>query len=269
MTNLFVLRFTVIWLLFVAAFFPGCRQRVTSPQVEFTLQRIAFQVGDTKVHAHVTQFGTGSLTMVHLHEDERTSAEAGRAILEKQGGRLIQLVHSGRRRVTFSIDGARYSFDPNRIFTDAGVRKTVRGATPVPEKAYATVNQFASQFVRYFSLGKRRPLIALHNNGEGFLSIHSYAADGEYASEADRIDVESRADPDDFFYVTDERFFNRLAEKNFNVVLQNNRTPSDDGSLSVFAARHRIPYVNVEAQSGHLAEQIQMLEVTVQLVKAD
>lgn len=248
-----------------ATFTSSCRPRATAPRVEFTLQKVAFQIGDTKIHALVTQVGESALTMVHLHEDEKTSAEAGRAVLEKHGGRLIQLVHSGRRRVSFSLDGASYSFDPNRIFSRAGVESTLRGGVPVPDKAYAAVNEFAAQFVSYFALRKQHALIAVHNNGEGFLSVHSYAPDAEYAADTAQLFANPAADPDNFYYVTDERFYSALDAQRFNVVLQDNRTVSDDGSLSVFAGRHQIPYINVEAQSGQLAEQIRMLEIAVEV----
>ncbi len=46
----------------------------------------------------------------------------------------------------------------------------------------------------------------------------------------------------DFFYVTEKKFFAYLAERDFNVVLQNNEKVTDDGSLSVhFAKRVGVP----------------------------
>ena len=43
-------------------------------------------------------------------------------------------------------------------------------------------------------------------------------------------------------------------------MLQNNHRVRDDGSLSVYAARHNIGYINVEARHGHAAEQREMLQ---------
>jgi len=57
------------------------------------------------------------------------------------------------------------------------------------------------------------------------------------------------ADPDDFNFVTDDRFFRAFKVQGFNDILQDNRIRRDDGSLSVFSGRKGIPYINVEAQN--------------------
>jgi hypothetical protein len=49
------------------------------------------------------------------------------------------------------------------------------------------------------------------------------------------------------------------------VVLQHHR-PQDDGSLSVYAAKKKIPYINIEALHGHLDEQIRMLETLKDII---
>jgi hypothetical protein len=45
----------------------------------------------------------------------------------------------------------------------------------------------------------------------------------------------------------------------YNVVLQNNTTVEDDGSLSVYCGKNRISYINFESESGHFEEQIKMI----------
>jgi hypothetical protein len=77
-----------------------------------------------------------------------------------------------------------------------------------------------------------------------------------------------RCAPGDFFYVTDQRFFDYLKARNFNVTLQDDAHVPDDGSLSVYFARRGIPYVNVEADTHHLREQIEMVRTAVQMVHA-
>lgn len=102
--------------------------------------------------------------------------------------------------------------------------------------------------------------MTLHNNSEGEYSAASYLPEGELALDAAAVHLPPEADPDDFFFVTDPDLFAGLAEEGFTVVLQNNARATDDGSLSVWAARQGIPYVNVEAQHGHRERQIEMLE---------
>ena len=52
------------------------------------------------------------------------------------------------------------------------------------------------------------------------------------------------------------------------MVLQNNDRATDDGSLSVLAARRGQRYVNVEAQHGHVEAQAQMLCVLLDVLDA-
>ena len=243
------------------------QERIKPPQIDFTLQRVAFQIGDTKIHAQVRQFGTNRLTLVNLHDDAQASVDAAVVVLEKQGGRLIELTHSGNRRVAFTLTGKEYSFDPNRIFSSAGVRKTVRGTGSIPDKAHAAVEQFAGEFIRHFKLDCLSAFIALHNNGNGGLSIHSYEPGGDLAADTDEVFVSPEVDPDDFYFVTDKRFFTELRARKANVILQDNRIKRDDGSLSVFAGRLGIRYINVEAEPEHFDAQIRMIETAMELIR--
>jgi hypothetical protein len=242
-----------------------------APRVELTLRKVSFQIGETKIHVQSRQFGKGNLTMVNVHDDENSCVEAGAMVLEKIGGRLIELVHSGKRRVVFSLDRNEYSFDPNRTFSKAGVRLTVRDESnrdaKVSEKIYRVVDRFAEQFIRYFKLNKAPTFITLHNNGDGGLSIHTYEPGGDWAADTDELHVSSTVDPDEFFFVTDKRIYEELKARDANVILQDNSIKRDDGSLSVFAGRHGIRYINVEAQPEHFDEQVRMIEIAEQLVR--
>jgi hypothetical protein len=238
-----------------------------APQVDFSLQKVAFQIGETTIHAQVRQFGSNRLTMVNVHDDEQASVDAAVVVLEKCGGRLIELTHSGKRRVVFSVDGKSYSFDPNRIFSKAGVRFTVRGEGTVPDKVHVTVDKFAAQFIRFFQLGKKGAFIALHNNGNGDLSIHTYEPGGNWAADTDELHASPDADPDNFFFVTDKAIFDALRKQKYNVILQDNSIRRDDGSLSVFAGRHKIRYINVEAQPDQSEEQIRMIEAAIRTLQ--
>ena len=66
---------------------------------------------------------------------------------------------------------------------------------------------------------------------------------------------------------TEENYFDNIKRLGFNVVLQNNMKVTDDGSLSVYCGKQRIPYINVEAENGHLTEQKEMLAAIWLLVK--
>ena len=169
--------------------------------------------------------------------------------------------------MTFSIEGVNYSFDPNRIFSNDGRAKTLRGNAPIPFAAYEAVRNFAEEFVSFFKLDAQPILIAVHNNGDGDLSIHSYQAGQTFATDTDQLAISSEADPDDFFYVTYKPFFEKLRAARCHVVLQNNQILRDDGSLSVFAGRRQIPYINVEAENAHLVAQMQMIEFAIAIAE--
>jgi len=49
--------------------------------------------------------------------------------------------------------------------------------------------------------------------------------------------------------------------------LQNNKSVTDDGSLSVFCGNEKIVYVNIECEFGHYTEQESMLEKIIKILK--
>jgi hypothetical protein len=193
-----------------------------------------------------------------LHANERTAVEAGLEILRSRTGRLVELQGQGRRLVTFELDGQAWRFDPNRIFTDVGAEATLQEHSgSAPPEVLAEIRDVASL----------QTIVTLHNNGEGEYSAASYLPGGELAQDAAAVHLPPEADPDDFFFVTDPALYDGLVAAGFTVVLQDNARVTDDGSLSVWAARQGIPYVNVEAQHGHRERQIEMLEALARLVE--
>ncbi|MDX1439970.1 MAG: hypothetical protein R3284_08720 [Rubricoccaceae bacterium] len=196
------------------------------------------------------------MNMLVLHDDENTAVEAGRRFVSEEGGRIVELRAQGNRRVAFSVDGAPYDLDPNRIFTASGVEATLGSDANV--SAASIVRLFGDALLGVYSAGEF--VITLHNNTEGQYSARSYLPGGVFEADAADIHIEEGSDPDDFFFVTDPDLFTALKADDFNVVLQNNEAATDDGSLSVWAAQQGFVYVNVEAQHGHLEEQVAMIE---------
>jgi hypothetical protein len=237
-------------------------------------------VGTVRVTEEVVQLGTEpvrirtherekGLTFFSMHDDENASVEAGVAMVRKHGGRLIEVVHRGRRNIVFKLDGVRYEFDPNRIFTDAGIEATLRnGRHPYSEAAHMQVRLFADALLRSLKLDalEKNTLVALHNNSPGAYSLASYAI-GNLQREAKEIHENPQMDVDDFFFVTRSATFRKLKAKDMNVVLQDGETMTDDGSLSVFCETllrehgRDIFYINVEAEDGAVERQTRMLEL--------
>ncbi len=211
-----------------------------------------YTLGDMTVLLKIVEYGPGPIFYA-LHENESTSVTAAGNILPNYGGTVIEVLHGGGRRISFTMQGRVYSFDPNRIFSDRGIRATL--GSGYSAEAHSAVATLSNALVRHLEGG---PVIALHNNTNASYSIASYQAGGQYETDAAQVNRVPGVDVDNFFFTTESYLFSALSAKGFNVVLQS-KNVRDDGSLSVYAAQKNIPYVNVEAQHGSVAAQQQML----------
>lgn len=190
-------------------------------------------------------------TFVHLHQNEKTALKAARTVVQKDGGSVITLIHAGGRTIGFDLDNKRYEFDPNRIFTKAGIQKTLTQYSTYDPRAAAEVEKLADSVKALLPAGK---VIAVHNN-ESY-SMLDYYPGHNLAKEAHSLHINPLHFYRNFFLVTQQNDYVRLKQKNFNSVWQASN-PVDDGSLSVFLAKQS--YINVEAGYEALAMQIRML----------
>ncbi|HSK13672.1 MAG TPA: hypothetical protein VK907_10685, partial [Phnomibacter sp.] len=134
------------------------------------------------------------------------------------------------------------------------------------DSAFHIVSILADIITRRYIDGNRL-IVALHNNtNEGGLSIRSYQKGGVYAQDASKVFIGPTEDIDDFFYTTSEQAFQFFMQKGFNVLLQNNATVTDDGSLSVYAGMKGMDYINIEAEHGRKEQQLQMLAAAMEYI---
>ena len=210
------------------------------------------------------------LRYLNLHENEQTSVEAATALLQHQPGMLIELQAGGGRLVSFRAGWRPHAFDPNRIFTDAGLVATLRqhgSDTPLARAAVLTLRDAVLALIADGDdvAGARDvPVVALHNNGAGRYSVQAYAPGGVHVQDAQAVATNPALSPQDFFLVTRRSLFDGLRARGFNVVLQSER-PADDGSLAVWCQQQGRAYVNVEALHGHVQEQQRMLAAVAEL----
>lgn len=235
---------------------------------DITAQSTAFKLGDDKIHVVVHRKPPATLTMINVHHDETASVQAGLASIKQRGGRLIEFVHPGARLVAFRLDGKNYTFDPNRIFSDIGIKATLEKFGDWTPAGHETVKAFAAEYIRQFALDQEPVIIALHNTTDGIFSIKSYLPDGPHGSATAETYISPNRSPFDFFFATDKWFYDYLKARDFNVTLQDNANTPDDGSLSVYFARKGIPYLNIEAEINHLTEQIEMVHVAREMMDA-
>jgi hypothetical protein len=211
-------------------------------------------------------YGKGPL-FVSLHANETTAVAVANEFVEKRGGTLVTLSQGKTRNITFQLDGVTYTADPNRIFTPVGARKTLEGLSKHSPEAERILRRFGAHVLEHIGCAPQSLVVALHNNTEGApLSIQSYAKSKPFRQGVAAVAVVKENDPDDFFLVTEEQHYAAFKNKGFNVAWQDVRSVEDDGSLSVYCAKQKIPYINVEAQHGNKAAQKAMIEAVFALV---
>ena len=246
----------------------SCGQRpenAESTKFEPVETRSYYKLGNRNIALCVEKFGHGGPVMLNVHDDEYTSVQAARMVLEESGGQLIRIENGQERLISFEWSGRTYKFDPNRIFTRNGIRKNLlklNNAAPAP---VVNMIQGLAKFVLQRIPSHNKVLIALHNNDDEDLSIESYKARGEEVANAKFVSHRASMDKDDFILTTSLNLYNQLKNR-FNTVLQHNARVVDDGSLSVLYGRRGKGYVNVEAELGHLHEQTEMLRTVTGII---
>lgn len=193
---------------------------------------------------------TGKI-LVHLHENETTALQAARLYIQKHGGSLITLQHGGTRNIQFQLYGKQYAFDPNRIFTDRGITRSLQQYSHDSPDAHQAVKKLAQAILAQLPSGK---VIAVHNNKtyslRDYFPAHPMHADAKY------LHYLAHSNYRNFYFVTRQQEYERLKALHFNVALQSNHS-QDDGSLSYYLGKHN--YMNIEAGYGELKAQLEML----------
>lgn len=209
------------------------------------------KVGDAVVIIKQHHYGRGK-AFIHLHQNEKTALQAAKAVIKAEGGSLLTLVHPGARNVVFHYKKKRYEFDPNRIFTDQGIKKTLLQFGPYTPEACLEVKKLADEIKKRLPQGK---IIAVHNNET--YSLKNYFPGRDLAAAATALNINTRQSYRNFYLLTKKNDYLRLKKLRFNTILQS-RDAEDDGSLSVYLVRRH--YVNVEAGYDQLVAQIKMLK---------
>lgn len=209
------------------------------------------QVGDQRVTVQKIQHGAGK-SFIHLHHNETTALKAAKSLVSKEGGTVITLLHAGGRNIVFHLQKQRYEFDPNRMFTDIGIKKTLQQFGNYSLAAHREVKKLSDQVKRLLPEGK---IIAVHNNNA--YSLKDYLPGNSLSNDAKDLNYQDKPGFRNFYLVTQQHDFNRLNQFEFNSILQATQA-TDDGSLSIYLANAQ--YVNVEAGYDQLAAQIKMLK---------
>ena len=207
------------------------------------------KLGKTKVTI-LKHKGIGK-TFVHLHQNEVTALKAVKDYVAHEGGSFLTLKHNGGRNIIFYLQGTRYVFDPNRIFTDVGIKKTLKHFGSYTPKAHHEVKKLANKII---ALLPAKKIIAVHNNRD--YSIKEYLPHHRLAGDVATLFYNTQSSHRNFYFVTKKDDFLRLKKRHFNVALQAKHA-EDDGSLSYYLANKS--YINVESAYNQLSVQLKML----------
>jgi ribonuclease HI len=231
----------------------------------FKPQEQSFQhkIGDRYVPVKLLQFGDrNDLICINLHSNEVSSVEGARAVLEKLGGTMIKIENQHQRVIRFRLNRVTYSFDPNRMFSRAGIEQTLRENSrhyKPSQGAIMAIEEFARQILSYIP-DTAACVVALHNNTEEAYSVRSYQSGGNRQTDAKAVYADSLQDVDDIILTTDSLLYQKMADNRYNSIWQDNEKAKKDGSLSIYFGELNRRYINIETQHGKVTQYSEMLE---------
>jgi hypothetical protein len=257
-------------------------------------------LGETLVNISVYENEGRAVTFIAPHFNEQTGARMAKEFIQREGGRLIEIESydaqgNPARRIEFALNSKTYTVDPNRVFTENGrvcAGLTTEVSAAAANFADAILKLALAPDTRSLRAGERF-LVAVHNNADvdakaeaaragdltavAFIKAHATNSDfhGAFEAQADGVFLSNQEDDaDNFVLVSTPILIGHFAERGFNVVAQ--KSPArldsrlcgvDDGSLSIYAARQNIPYINLEADAANGAfRQRQMLAAVYDLL---
>lgn len=200
-----------------------------------------------------------SILFLNIHEDESTSIEAIHHFAKTTQLNFAYLQHNKTRRIYFSAKQTTFSIDPNRIYTKKGRKASLQPIKLLSFKAQKIAKKLAKEIINL--VNQYSIIVTMHNNTDVNYSIKSYLPGEDESQNTADVFVSKNWDADDFVYTTSKVYFDYLKQADVNVILQDNTNFVNDGSLSVYCGKKEIPYLNIEAQKGHLKEQIRLVEI--------
>ncbi len=238
-----------------------------------TITKTSHRIGDSTIQTWLYEDGDPGPTYLVLHSNEHTSFHAALNMVEKYGGRVIEIRSGYKRVIKFAMDGRTILFDPNRAFSKKGRHDTLLNYDPHlnygthNKKVNRAVETFMAEIVTTYDLANRSVIFAMHENTDGKYSIQSYQKGDKRSRNAKRVFRNPKQDPDDFIFTNSEKLFEALKKKGINSVLQDRENAEDDGSFSIFASRRDITYINIEAQYHHHTMQRRMLQAILEIMR--
>ncbi len=231
-----------------------------SRRINIIERTIFYQLAENIVPIKIQHYGERTdMVFINLHDDELTSVDAARRILETHGGVLIEIENNAQRNIRFRIGQNFYRVDPNRIFSKEGINKSLEQLGKTSPRAIDELEKFGQRIIELLP-AEVKCVIALHNNTPGLFSVTEYAPGNKRSIDSKKVYINAEEDTDDFFLTTDSQLYEKLADKGYNTILQDNKNCTEDGSLSVYCGKKNIRYVNCETEHGKSSQYYEMIK---------
>ena len=228
-----------------------------------TEKTIFYNLAGNIIPIKIKQYGKRTdIVFINLHDDETTSVDAGKRVLEEYGGLLIELENNVQRNIRFKMGRYFFEVDPNTIFSKEGIKKSLEQLGRTSGKAVNEVEKLGKRIIQLIPK-KTTCIISLHNNTPDLFSVMEYTAGNKRSVDSKKVYINDEQDVDDFFLTTDNDLYKKLADKGFNTVLQDNKNCTDDGSLSVYCGKKNIRYVKCETEHGKSEQYYEMMKALV------
>lgn len=204
-------------------------------------------------------------TLVALHPNEKTCIEVLDDLPNGVQFNMVGVEQAEKRLLRFRKFNQDLWFDPNRIFTETGLRKNLQFHNNcVTAEWEQDIQSFSDTLISFIQANQASHyVVAVHNNSDENFSILSY----QDTTEASDVFINAEEDVDNFILVTQPQDFAFFKRNKINTALPANRQYEDDGSLSVYCLQNGFPYINIEVEHGNRQKQIQLLILTYDLLK--
>ena len=255
-------------LFLLACIYPYAQESIEFAQpaalkISVTEKTIFYKIAANTIPIKIQQYGDRTdIVFINLHDDEVTSVEAAKKILEEHGGMLIEIENDAQRNIRFRLGRYFYTVDPNRIFAKEGIKKSLEELGRTSATAIDEASKLGERIVDLIP-DDAACVIALHNNTPGFFSAIEYTPGNKRGGDSKKVYIDPEQDTDDFFLTTDNSLYEKLSDKGFNTILQDNKNCTEDGSLSVYCGKRKIRYVNCETEHGKLDQYYQMMKALI------
>jgi len=217
-------------------------------------------LGDLELSLVKYSFNAPNIKFVAIHDNEDTGVKAAFQYINQYGGTILDCQYGGARNFKFINEEETFQTDPNSIYTKTGTKAGLKKYGIWDDDVLEMLENTGKTILKAYDPTETGYIFTLHNNGDGGFGIRSYLPGYDLANAADSVHINFEMDPDDMVLVTELELFKLLKKENINVILQSVKA-LDDGSLSIYAMQHKIPYINVEVQHGHLEENFRLIEI--------